>query len=497
MPQDVFKILKDLELKAVGLDPQTNKMQEGYFAAFRPIGLPITLEDYDNPWEPSGGNLDHPTKQLPPTDPKSAPTTGSAKLSDTAISTAAISHSQQSFLNTFLLSDNKLQMNNTWSVIPGSSKISDSWYAILYGANGIPQDLTLSPALQQAYANAQARLKNADGSTTVHFKEYQDYKDKYNSKVKAYFRAYADSFTSEAKRNTWPEDGVGYDNDCQDAKRNWESLGFKQEIETALDTLAAQGVDPAMALIKQARDRFTNSMVEFTGIGEIPYTVFLPNTWYDKDNDDGWNQYSSEDFHSESHYQASQTSYGGGGGFSIGFWSVGGGFNSSSERTNLNMQTKNLQISFSYCTVDIIRPWLDTTLLNLKGWFLMGDYKKNCISDGTMGQQLTEDMVEPLFMPSIVTSLILVKNVSIKWDNWQADWATMQSSVSGSTSVGWGPFAVSGHYSHSEQSRDFTSDSSGESLVIPGIQLVGYISAINPACPSVDSSQYLTVSQAS
>ena len=41
MAQDVFKILKDLELKAVGLDPETNKMQEGYFAPFRPIGLPI------------------------------------------------------------------------------------------------------------------------------------------------------------------------------------------------------------------------------------------------------------------------------------------------------------------------------------------------------------------------------------------------------------------------------------------------------------------------
>ena len=31
---DVFKILKDLELKAVGLDPQSNKMQEGYFVSF-------------------------------------------------------------------------------------------------------------------------------------------------------------------------------------------------------------------------------------------------------------------------------------------------------------------------------------------------------------------------------------------------------------------------------------------------------------------------------
>jgi hypothetical protein len=54
---DVFKILKDLELKAVGLDPTTNKMQEGYFISFRSIGLPIHKEDFERPWSPLCGNL--------------------------------------------------------------------------------------------------------------------------------------------------------------------------------------------------------------------------------------------------------------------------------------------------------------------------------------------------------------------------------------------------------------------------------------------------------
>jgi hypothetical protein len=49
---DVFKILKDLELKSVGLDPQTNKMQEGYFVSFRSVGLPIHKEDFANKTHP-------------------------------------------------------------------------------------------------------------------------------------------------------------------------------------------------------------------------------------------------------------------------------------------------------------------------------------------------------------------------------------------------------------------------------------------------------------
>jgi hypothetical protein len=490
MAQDVLKILKDLELKAVGLTPEGDKMQEGYFASFRSIGLPITKEDYENPFEPTGGNLDQPIPRAAATDPTNAPKTGSSNVSDSTV--AAVSKSQQSYLNTFLLTDSKLQMSNNWSVMPGSSRVSDTWYAIITGANGIPLVQGLSPALQQAYDNAKSKLQNADRSTTPEFKDYQDYRDKYTAKEKAYNKAYADSFTDPVKRNNWPLDGVVYDDDKKQAMQDWVNSGSKEDIEEALNILSARGSDPSMALINQSKDRFTNSLLEFTGIGKIPYTVLLPNTWYDKDNDDGWNEYSTTDFHSESHYSASQTAYGGGGGFSVGLWSVGGGFNSDSQQTNLNVQTNNLEISFDYCTVDIIRPWLDTTLLNLKGWFLMGDYKKNCISDGTMAQQLTTDKVEPLFLPSLVTSLILVKNVSIKWDNWQADWASASSSVSGSTSIGFGPFSVSGHYSHSQQSRDFTCDASGESLVIPGIQLLGYISAINPGSPSVDSSQYVT-----
>jgi phosphoglycerate dehydrogenase-like enzyme len=35
MGQDVFKILKDLEMKIIGLDPKINKMQEGFFCSFR------------------------------------------------------------------------------------------------------------------------------------------------------------------------------------------------------------------------------------------------------------------------------------------------------------------------------------------------------------------------------------------------------------------------------------------------------------------------------
>src|SRR6476469_10025953 len=123
MANDVFKMLKDIELKAVGLDEETKKMQEGYFISFRNIGLPIHKEDYENPWSPLGANLEKNIPKTEPSDPKDAPKTGSEKIDTTQAFVASVAKSQQSYLNTFVLVDNKLQMNNQYSVMPGSSKL--------------------------------------------------------------------------------------------------------------------------------------------------------------------------------------------------------------------------------------------------------------------------------------------------------------------------------------------------------------------------------------
>src|SRR5579859_5662248 len=239
MAQDVFKILKDLELKAVGLDPATNIMQSGYFAAFRSIGLPILAADFANPFTPTGANLDKPVSTPSPADPKDAPKTGSGNLTEVAVAAPSVGRSQQSFLNTFLLTDSKLQMNNTWSVIPGSSKVSDSWYAIITGANGIPTVQGLKPGLQKAYDDALAKLRNPDGTITDHYKAYRDYQSVYNKKVQAMHKAYADCLTDPAKLQSWPETGLDYDNDASQAKKDWEDFGFKEEIDNATAILSA------------------------------------------------------------------------------------------------------------------------------------------------------------------------------------------------------------------------------------------------------------------
>jgi hypothetical protein len=98
---DVFKILKDLEMKSVGLDPTTNKMQEGYFVSFRSVGLPIAKQDFENPWSPLGSNLEKDVAVPPAADPATAPKTGSGTLDAKTILDSKIGKDGQSYLNTF------------------------------------------------------------------------------------------------------------------------------------------------------------------------------------------------------------------------------------------------------------------------------------------------------------------------------------------------------------------------------------------------------------
>ncbi|BCJ45957.1 hypothetical protein GCM10010168_49050 [Actinoplanes ianthinogenes] len=486
---DVFKILRDLEMKAVGVDPQTQAMQEGYFVAFRNVGLPIRTEDYEKPWSPIGVNLNKPVAEKPPADPANADTTASEQA-DTDAELQGISRAQRNYINTFLLTDRKLRMSNTYQVMPGSSRLSDTWWAIMTGANGIPPKTDLKPEIKAAYDKARAFLMDADDNPTPKYQKYLDYRDKYRTAVKAYNRAYSAALTDPKKLGRFPNEGKLFQDDVDSAFDEWQGFGAKSEVEKALATLAAQGTDPAIALIARCKRRWENSLLNFPSIGNIPWTVMSPESWYDATDDSGWNDYSSTDFHTESHYKSSSTSIKASGGLNLGLWSVGGHFGSDKSQTSLNVQTDNLDIRFKYSVVDVSRVGIDTSLLFLKNWFLFGDYQKNAISKGTMAQELPQAGQE-VFLPSIVTSLIVVKDFEIGWKNWKQDWQTQSSAISAGASVGYACFAIGGSYEHRSQQSDFVADDTGERLKSPGIQVIGYVSEILPASPAHDSSEFM------
>lgn len=498
---DVFKILKDLEYKAVGLDPATQKMQEGYFVSFRPIGLPIPEEDFSNPWTPTGGELkkimtDAKAASTPPGTGSTPDGTGDvtppATIDINQLITAGVGQSIQNFANTFYLVDEKLTMSPEYSVMPSAGHVDDAWYAIVNGAQAIPPKTVVSDDIKKILAENQAKLVDADGNPTPMYSSYNTYRDTYNDKVKSLNRNYADALSDPNALHMWPITGKLYQDDVNKAWNEWMGFGHKVEVETAINLLGAQGQDPAVLLINRAKQKWENSLVHLDKIGDVPYTFMLPRKWYSADETTGWMTYDKTDFASSAHYTSNSSSWAASGGFSLGFFSIGASAGGSKTTTDLKLKTSGLTISFSYCVADIIRPWLDTNLLNLGNWFLVGDYKKNTISDGTFGQHLpTGANAAPLFLPSIVTSIILIRNLKIKWTEMNSQRSTLDKTISGGGSVGFGPFVVGGGYSSNNKKRDFDYHFTSEGLCSPGVQLLGYVSTILHASPKLDSAPYM------
>lgn len=491
---DPFKILKDLELKATGLDPETSKQQEGYFVAFRDIGLPIRREDFIDPWHPNRkAQVAFPDN----TDPKDAQSSGVKESGLDAedvyrdLQLAEISRSQRAFLNTHIITNVKLQMSPRYTVMPGASTVFDTWWAIVTGAQGTPGTLELSPEIKEAVADAEALLVDEEGEPTRLYEKYLEYSDAHDEALQDYYLEFADVSTDPDKLEKWPMSGTILRKKLDKALDRWRGLGHKEEVEAAIDVLAAQGRDPATALISRAKRDLEQNLFEFPGFGLLPITTVLPSNWADERDDRGWNTYTKTDFHSETHVERSSTSIQASAGLNIGFWKAGANFSHNREREEMSFQTDNLEISFEYMIADVQSAVVKPTLLNLGNWFLFGDYPKHCVSDGTMGQQLPSAGTEMVFLPSMITGLILIKNLRIYWENWQSQWEQQTSGVSGGASFGWGPFAVSGNYSSQNYRLDASTDRESEGLTTKGVQLVGYVSQIMPASPKLASRDHM------
>ncbi len=155
---------------------------------------------------------------------------------------------------------------------------------------------------------------------------------------------------------------------------------------------------------------------------------------------------------------------------------MGGSAAGSSGSTHYHMDADSLELSAKLGVVRIYRPWLNDLIFKMNKWFVDND-DKDGISNGKL--QGNESSVIPL----IPTAFIVAREIEITADFTSEDKKHVESSVSGSASVGWGPFRISGHCSHSSSKDTFTSTFDGGTLKVPGMQIVAWVSEIVPASP--------------
>jgi hypothetical protein len=108
-----------------------------------------------------------------------------------------------------------------------------------------------------------------------------------------------------------------------------------------------------------------------------------------------------------------------------------------------------------------------------KIWDLNFDKK---VSDG--GEKPTGRLV------AYSITALFVRNVRFSLSEWDSNSQYINKQISGGGAVGWGPFFVGGSYSHGSETRSGSYHNEGGSIVIDGMQLVGFINNIIPKSPN-------------
>ncbi len=146
----------------------------------------------------------------------------------------------------------------------------------------------------------------------------------------------------------------------------------------------------------------------------------------------------------------------------------------------LSSETSDLQISFRFCRVAIRRPWLMMSILKLQGWHFTGQ------SAGSFSTGRTDS--NPGSFPLLPTAFIAVRDLKIKgtWSQSDRAIAELAASDTGNT-VAFGPFALSGKYGSDQAGSVYKSQFDGQTLSVPGLQILGWMNQVVPFSPPTAS----------
>jgi hypothetical protein len=364
--------------------------------------------------------------------------------------------------------------SSTWT--DSGSKLSTVYTGIVTGANTEKDD---NPDQKQAYDESYAylttvqKLKNSKNQDVISIvpsdiaQTYDDNQSAFVTAVSAYRNAYNGyDLTKTADQRSWNATAPNLQLLVDKAWQTWNRQG-KALVEEAQNTLASSINNAVSAAIGQAQSDVgpSHQLTPMSGVGPVWLLSYAqPTNWTDPKCPASKITISSANLNKNSSKEAS--SYGGGASGTYGLWKASADVSHSTSADYSHMDADTFELSAELILVRLMRPWYNPLLFGMSGWWAKG-YAPGQISTKTL--------------PLVPTALVVARNVSIKANFSTEDKSHIESSTSGKASVGWGPFAVSGSYSNSKSADTFKSTLNGGTLTLPGLQVIGVVSAPTPA----------------
>ncbi|TIM31602.1 MAG: hypothetical protein E5Y63_06180 [Mesorhizobium sp.] len=237
--------------------------------------------------------------------------------------------------------------------------------------------------------------------------EHLDVYEKYRKEFSA-LRGQRETATSPGERDR-------INGEMLSVEHNWIALGYKREVEAVLATI----MNSADGFIGFHADALESALGPGAGPGTSP-SVELSVSRDNWDQQGGWVTVKFEDTYNSRTEQTEIKQRRGSGGFSAGFFKIGGGGSSTSITESIVTDVRNLRIELDLKLVMIERPWMNSSVFfepQTWGWKAITGVAgaPPHISQGLTQGQYVEPMEEQKYSGSrvdcqlIPTSFLLAK----------------------------------------------------------------------------------------
>ncbi len=266
------------------------------------------------------------------------------------------------------------------------------------------------------------------------------------------------------------------------AKRHWDSLGLKSQVEAALSTCARYLAYTPNKVFADAQSLFEQS--EVAGFG---YPVICtPRSWATDPDSLSWTdvvvgQTSSV---SKAHHDVQKLDSSLSVNFRHGPWhaAASGEFHDQLEKLNKSASVENLSIAFEVARVEVQREWFSSALLTYSQAIIPGKAAGGVCA----GSLAKADQCDFPFLP---TAFVVARNIRVynQFSGQELDFLNHAQSWGAKVSVGYGPFSLGAGASHSKDLTDEEKRQFGSCVKLTagkGIQLIGFLNTVlTPAFP--------------
>jgi hypothetical protein len=257
----------------------------------------------------------------------------------------------------------------------------------------------------------------------------------------------------------------------------WTTGGYRNEVDQ-MNAFINQTTERSMVLWKQQlEETYDKGIVTSTDI-PIPfrYTTLVPGSFASAG---GWTGIGvNHDTISWSKDNES-TSWNAGAGLSFGLFSFGADAHGKETEFKENHEVHSFALEFELAQALVVRPWFYPEWFANRGWVLRK-------GEGWTFSDMPSDGNRPPKGEFIgyATQALFARNVAIKSADFVSAYRKVTSEVGVSGSVGWGPFRLSGGYSHSEEHEKYDAKIDGEWLRVPGMQVIGFVNHLIGKAPN-------------